>query len=160
MRQTNITIVGNLTDVPELRYTPTGAAACRFTVAFNPSHFDRTKNEWVDDESTFYDCTAWRSLAENIAGSLSKGDRVVLVASQRTRRWKSDGSGKTAAGEVLSRLEHEVIALGAELTFATAKPAKMARSREADPHDPWASSTSTRPTGPAGAGSFDDEPPF
>lgn len=158
MRQTQITVVGNLIEDPELRFTPTGAAAVRFTVAHNPSHYDRAKAEFVDDDPTFYDCTAWRQLAEHVAESLHKGDRVILVANQKTRRWESDGSGKTAKGTVISRLEHEVIALGPELTFSTATVKKMARTRDTDPADPWASASTTRPA--AAAGSFDDEPPF
>lgn len=161
MRQIQVTIVGNLIEDPELRFTPTGVAACRFTVAHNPSHFDRAKNEFVDDDATFYDCTAWRQLAEHIAESLHKGDRVILVANQKTRRWESDGSGKTAKGTIIARLEHDVIAIGPELTFSTAAVKKMARTRDSDPADPWASASTTRPTGTAAAATpFDDEPPF
>jgi single-strand DNA-binding protein len=147
-----IPIVGNLTADPELRFTAAGAAACRFTVAHNPSHYDRDAGEWKDGEPTFFDCTAWRELAEHLADSLGSGDRVILVGNLRTRRWESDGSGKTAAGTKMSRQEIEVIAMGPELTFATAEVKKAARG------DPWATASKTRPA-PA-ASTFDDEPPF
>lgn len=161
MREINITVVGNLVGDPELRFTPGGAAACRFTLAHNPRSFDREKNEWVDGEPTFFDCTAWRDLAEHVAESLRRGHRVILIGNLNTRRWQSDGSGKTPAGETISRQELAVLAIGPELTFATATVVKATRTArgEVPPDDPWASASPTRPA-MAAPGNFDDEPPF
>lgn len=162
MRQIQITVVGNLTDDPELRFTPSGAAACRFTVAHNPSYFDRQSGEWKDGEPTFFDCSVWRDLAEHVAESLSKGHRVILVGNLKTTRWKSDGRGKTPEGETIERQQLDVVAIGPELTWATAAVKKMARSRDGAvaPDDPWATASRTRPAATDGRGSFDDEPPF
>jgi single-strand DNA-binding protein len=158
----SVTIVGNLTDDPELRFTPTGAAVCKFRVASTPRYFDRTAGEWKDGEPTFLDCSAWRGLAEHIAESLPRGARVILTGNLKTQRWKSDGSGKSTAGETIERQQIDVFAIGPELTYATAKVQKMARSRDgqAAPDDPWAGASKTRPAGAPATSSFDDEPPF
>jgi single-strand DNA-binding protein len=176
-----LTIVGNLTSDPELRFTPQGIAVAKFTIAHNPRRLDRTTNEWVDGEATFIDCAVWRDAAEHAAESLKAGHRVIATGNLRTDRWESDGSGKTPAGEKLSRMTLDVLALGAELTFATVVVHKATRTRagEVAPDDPWASASKERPTeqaapapkkatraraaaGGRGAASssFDDEPPF
>lgn len=163
MNHLSLTIVGNLTGDPELRFTPAGIAAVRFTVAHNPRRLDRASGEWRDGEPTFLDCSAWRDLAEHIGETLRSGHRVIAVGNLGTHRWESDGSGKTPAGEKIERLRLDVIAIGPELTFATAIVAKAVRSRagEAAPDDPWATASRTRPAAAAPAGSrFDDEPPF
>jgi single-strand DNA-binding protein len=162
MQQISITIVGNLVGDPELRFTPSGAAACRFTIAHNPRVFNREANEWKDGEPTFFDCTVWRDLAEHVAESLRRGHRVILMGNLKTRRWESDGSGKTAAGDTITRQELEVLAIGPELTFATATVVKATRTArgETPPDDPWASASKTRPATVGAAGRFDDEPPF
>lgn len=162
MRHLPLMIVGNLTGEPELRFTPSGAAVCRFTVAHNPSTYDKQAGEWKDGEPTFIDCSAWRGLAENLAESLKPGARVILYGNLRTHRWESDGSGKTPAGEKIARMVLDVIAAGPELTWATAKVAKVTRRGETAPDDPWATASRKRPDQvPAGpAGNFDEEPPF
>lgn len=162
MQQISLTIVGNLVGDPELRFTPSGAAACRFTIAHNPRVFNREANEWKDGEPTFFDCTAWRDLAEHVAESLRRGQRVILMGNLKTRRWESDGSGKAAAGDTITRQELEVLAIGPELTFATATVVKATHNArgETPPDDPWASASKTRPAVAAAAGRFDDEPPF
>jgi single-strand DNA-binding protein len=161
VNQLPITIVGNLVGDPEIKFTKAGVAVARFTVAHNPRRFDRQTNEWAEGEPTFFECSAWRQLAENVAESLVRGTRIVLVGNIRTDRWESDGTGKTPAGEKMSRQIVDVLAIGPELAYATAAVKKTARTRagETAPGDPWASASKERPA--AGAGSFpDDEPPF
>lgn len=159
-------IVGNLTEDPELRFTPNGAAVCKFTVAFTPR--TRVGEEWKDGEPTFLPCTAWRQLAENVAESLSKGARVVVVGRLRTERWETDGRGTAPAGEKRSRIVLDVDAVGPELLYATATVKKMTRSNGGPADDPWNTASRTRPetssaptAAAAGSGRFDDEePPF
>lgn len=165
MNQLPLTIVGNLTGAPELRFTAAGIAACRFTIAHNPRQLDKASGEWRDGDPTFLDCTVWRQLAEHVAESLEAGHRVIAYGHLRTTTWESDGSGKTPAGTKISRLQLDVIAIGPDLTWATASVHKAARSSrgEVAPDDPWASASKTRPepaSVPAGRGGFDDEPPF
>lgn len=148
-----LTVVGNLTDAPELRFTPSGAAVAKFSVAVNPRRFDKAKNEWVDDEPSFYRVTAWRGLAENLVETLAKGHRVIVVGELTQRSWedKDDPGKRHYAWEVTAD------AVGPDLSWATASVKKMARSRpdEGPPDDPWATGTRTPP-----AGGFDHEPAF
>ncbi len=147
-----ITVVGNLTDEPELRFTPQGTAVCKLIVAFNPRRYDKDTGKWVDGEASFYRCTAWRQLAENIAESLAKGSRVVLTGTLSQRSWKD-----AQTGDLKSAWEVTVEAVGPELAYATATVKKMTRTArgETPPDDPWA--TASRQPVPAGLG---DEPPF
>lgn len=150
MRDLNLTIVGNLTGDPELRFTPTGIAVAAFTVAHTPRTFDKTADAWKDGEPTFLDCRAWRQLAENIVESLRKGARVIVAGTLETQRWEKDG-------EKRSRIMMTVIGIGPELSYATASVKKMTRNGgPAD--DPWATAGTARPAGDAPA--FDSEPPF
>jgi single-strand DNA-binding protein len=151
---TPITVVGNLTDAPELRFTPSGAAVARFTVAHNPRYYDKTSDTWKDGEPSFYRCTAWRGLAENIAESLPRGARVVLAGEIRQRTWKDDKTGETR-----SSWDVTVEAIGPELTYAQATVRKMSRTArgETAPDDPWTSAS--REPVPAGVGA-NEEPPF
>lgn len=162
LNEITMTIVGNLTDDPELRFTPSGAAVCRFRVAHTPRYFDKPSGEWKEGESTFLDCSAWRDLAEHLAESLKKGMRVILLGNFKTHRWESTGTGKTPAGETITRSVVDVVACGPELTYATASVQKVKRTRagETAPDDPWASASKTRPPAGARSTSFDDEPPF
>ena len=162
MNQLPLSIVGNLTANPELRFTPTGSAVCRFSIAHNPRRLDRESGQWVDGEPTFFDCVAWRELAEHVAESLHAGHRVIAIGTLRTERWDSDGSGKTPAGEKLSRLTLAVSAIGPELTFATATVSKVKNGRrgEVAPDDPWATASKTRPATVMHGGNDLDEPPF
>ena len=116
-----ITIVGNLVDDPELRFTPSGVAVARFRVAATPRSFDRQANEWKDGESVFMSCQVWRQYAENVAESLQKGTRVVVVGRLRQRSYE------TNAGEKRTVYEIEVDDVGPALRSATAKVAKISR---------------------------------
>ncbi|QJT03171.1 single-stranded DNA-binding protein [Streptomyces asoensis] len=147
--ETPITIVGNLTADPELKFTEGGAALARFTVAATPRTFDRDSNQWKDGTSTFFRCAAWRTLAEHVADSLSKGSRVVLSGRIRQHDWK------TPEGENRSMLAVEVDEIGASLRFTTVtingkRPARTAPAGD----DAWATTGSTTANG------TDAEPPF
>jgi len=172
--ETVITVVGNLTDDPELRFTPSGAAVARFRVASTPRTLDKQSGEWKDGEPLFLSCQVWRQAAENVAESLQRGARVVVQGRLRQRSYE------TREGEKRTVYELEVDEIGPSLRYATAKVQKMSRSGgggggfgasgggnaggggggggfAAD--DPWASAA---PAGGGGksASSFDDEPPF
>ncbi|MDX2565164.1 single-stranded DNA-binding protein [Streptomyces sp. TX20-6-3] len=154
-----LTVVGNLVDDPELRFTSAGVAVARFTVASTPRTFDRETSTWRDGEATFLDCSCWRQLAENVAGSLSKGSRVVVAGRLRTDRWE------TPEGEKRSRMVLDADDVGASMTFATVTITRTARTappRETAPDDPWATATPHRPTEPdsAHADIPAGEPPF
>jgi single-strand DNA-binding protein len=111
--ETPITIIGNLTADPELKFTASGQALARFTVASTPRTFDRENNQWKDGTSTFFRCAAWRTLAEHVADSLTKGSRVVLSGRIRQHDWQ------TPEGENRSMLAVEVDEIGASLRFTT-----------------------------------------
>jgi len=175
---TIITVVGNLTADPELRFTASGAAVASFTVASTPRTFDRQSNEWKDGDALFMRCSVWRETAENVAESLTKGARVVVQGRLVQR------SFETREGEKRTVVELQVDEVGPSLRYATAKVTRAQRGgggggfnggggngfsgggqqgggngfssggRAQD--DPWATS------GPAsaGGGSFSDEPPF
>ena len=112
---TIITIIGNLTADPELRFTPSGAAVANFTVASTPRQFDRTSNEWKDGETLFMRCSVWRDAAENVAESLQRGARVLVSG-----RLKSH-SYETKEGEKRTVIEMDVDEVGPSLKYATAK---------------------------------------
>ena len=172
---TIITVVGNLTADPELRFTPSGAAVANFTVASTPRTFDRASGEWKDGEALFLRCNIWREAAENVAESLTRGSRVVATGRLKQR------SFETREGEKRTVVELEVDEIGPSLRYATAKVNKASRtgaggggggfgggSRQpaaqsggaaaggaAGGDDPWGSAPAS--------GSFaggDDEPPF
>ncbi|MET8328658.1 single-stranded DNA-binding protein [Streptomyces sp. NPDC005181] len=137
-----MTLIGNLVEDPELRFTPNGVPVARFTVASTPRTFDREANAWQDGETTFLDCTAWRQLAENLTESLSKGARVVVAGRLRTDRWE------TPEGEKRSRMVLDVDDVGASMTFATVTITRTGRSvppRDTAPDDPWATASRARP---------------
>lgn len=158
--ETVITVIGNLTADPELRFTPSGAAVANFTVASTPRTFDRQTGEWKDGEALFLRCNIWRQAAENAAESLTRGMRVIVNGRLRQR------SFETREGEKRTVVEMEVDEVGPSLRYATAKVNKVSRqgggsggygSSPAD--DPWSSAPQTGGA-PAGAGGYDDEPPF
>jgi single-strand DNA-binding protein len=120
--ETVITVVGNLTDDPELRFTPSGAAVASFTVASTPRTFDKNSNEWKDGDALFLRCSIWRQAAENVAESLTKGMRVVVQGRLRQRSYE------TREGEKRTVVELEVEEVGPSLKYATAKVTKAARS--------------------------------
>jgi single-strand DNA-binding protein len=147
--ETPITIIGNLTADPELKFTTSGQALAKFTVASTPRTFDREANQWKDGTSTFFRCSAWRALAEHVAGSLGKGSRVVLSGRIRQHDWQ------TPEGDNRSMLAVEVDEIGASLRFTTVTiNAKRTNANGAAPTgDQW----STGASQPAAAG---NEPPF
>jgi single-strand DNA-binding protein len=120
--ETNITLVGNLTDDTELKFTPSGAAVANFTVASTPRTFDRQTNEWKDGDALFIRCAAWRQLAENVAESLQKGQQVIVTGALKVRNYdRQDGSKGTS-------VEMNVDEIGPSLRFATAKVTRVNRS--------------------------------
>lgn len=154
---TVITVVGNLTAAPELRFTPSGAAVANFTIASTPRIFDKQANEWKDGDALFLRCNIWRQAAENVAESLDRGHRVVVTGRLKQRSYE------TREGEKRSVIELEVDEVGPSLKYATAKVNKVSRgggggggfgsSGSAADDDPWGSA-------PAGGRPMDDEPPF
>jgi len=183
--ETVITVVGNLTDDPELRFTPSGAAVASFTVASTPRTFDKATNEWKDGDALFLRCSIWRQAAENVAESLTKGMRVVVQGRLRQRSYE------TREGEKRTVVELDVEEVGPSLKYATAKVTKASRggggfggggdSRggggggwggpsggsgggggapsggSAPQDDPWASGGGS---GGGWGGGYSDEPPF
>jgi single-strand DNA-binding protein len=119
--ETVITVVGNLTSDPELKFTPSGAAVANFTVASTPRTFDRQTNEWKDGDALFIRCDVWRQMAENVAESLQKGQHVIVTGALKVRNYeRQDGSKGTS-------VEMNVYEVGASLRFATAKVTKASR---------------------------------
>jgi single-strand DNA-binding protein len=120
--ETVITVVGNLTSDPELRFTPSGAAVANFTIASTPRTFDRQSNEWKDGETLFLRASIWREAAENVAESLTKGTRVVAQGRLKARSYE------TREGEKRTSYELDVDEIGPSLRYATAKVTKSNRS--------------------------------
>lgn len=116
-----ITIIGNLTDTPELRFTPAGAAVANFTIASTPRTFDRQANEWKDGETLFLRASIWREAAENVAESLTKGMRVIVSGQLKARSYD------TKEGEKRTVMELEVDEIGPSMRYATAKVQRSAR---------------------------------
>ena len=140
--ETTITVVGNLVDDPELRFTPSGAAVANFRVASTPRTFDKQSNEWKDGEALFLSCSVWRQAAENVAESLQRGMRVVISGRLKARSYE------TREGEKRTVFEIDVDEVGPSLKYATAKVTKTSRSGAsqgsqggfaAGGDDPWAS---------------------
>ena len=154
--ETVITIIGNLVDDPELRFTSSGAAVARFRLASTPRTLDKTTNEWKDGESLFLTCSVWRQAAENVAESLAKGMRVIVTGRLKQRSYD------TREGEKRTVYEVDVDELGPSLRSASATVNKTTRSSgaygasgtsaKAAGDDPWAT--------PPGGGAFTDAPPF
>ena len=151
---TVITVIGNLTADPELRFTPAGAAVANFTIASTPRSFDKNTNSWKDGEALFLRCSIWRDAAENVAESLQKGLRVIAQGRLKQRSYEKDGQQRTV-------IELEVEEIGPSLQWATASVTRSSKGSggggraAAASNDPWGSNTSS-------AGSFGggDEPPF
>ena len=122
--ETIITVVGNLTSDPELRYTQNGLAVANFTIASTPRNFDRASNEWKDGEALFLRCNVWRQAAENVAESLTRGSRVIVSGRLKQR------SFETKEGEKRTVIELEVDEIGPSLRYATAKVTRAARDVE------------------------------
>src|SRR4051795_10784895 len=170
--ETTITVVGNLTDDPELRFTPSGAAVANFTVASTPRFLDKQTNEWKDGDALFLRCSVWRQAAENVAESLVRGSRVIVTGRLKQRSYE------TKEGEKRTVVEVEVDEVGPSLRYATAKVNKTQRGGPGGggggggfngggggfggspsgggTDDPW---STPAPSG-GGGGDFTDEPPF
>ena len=135
--ETVITVVGNLVDDPELRFTPSGAAVANFRIASTPRTLNKQTNEWEDGEALFLSCSIWRQAAENVAESLQKGMRVVVQGRLKARSYE------TREGEKRTVMELEVDEVGPSLRYATAKVARTTRQGggqgAAPANDPWAS---------------------
>jgi single-strand DNA-binding protein len=113
--ETTITVIGNLTNDPELRFTPSGSAVANFTLASTPRTFDRQRNEWVDGETLFLRASVWREAAENVAETLKKGMRVIASGRLKSRSYE------TKEGEKRTVIELEVDEIGPSLKYAAAK---------------------------------------
>jgi single-strand DNA-binding protein len=150
---TVITVVGNLTSDPELRFTATGAAVASFTVASTPRALDRQTNEWKDGEALFLRCSLWRQAAENAAESLTRGTRVIVQGRLVQR------SFETKEGEKRTVVELQVDEIGPSLRYATAAVNRVARSTSASTSGDGSDSWSTTPA-TAGASTGGGEPPF
>lgn len=165
--ETVITVIGNLTGDPELRFTPSGAAVASFTVASTPRTLDKATNEWKDGEALFLRCSIWRQAAENVAESLQKGMRVIVQGRLQQRSYE------TKEGEKRTVIEMQVDEIGPSLKYATAKVNRTQRGGGqggfggspsgsggyggAPADDPWASPA---PASGGGGGGWSDEPPF
>lgn len=154
--ETVVTVVGNAVADAELRLTASGVAVANFTVASTPRHFDKAKNEFVDDEALFMRCAIWRQPAENVAETITRGMRIIVVGRLKQRSYEKDGEKRTV-------IELEVDEVGPALKFASAKVNKVASSndshsragngqspRSAPASDPWGSTPAE----------YTDEPPF
>lgn len=126
---TPIQITGNLTADPELRYTPSGRAVTSLRVAANPRRYDRQSSQWVDGTTNYFDVEVWVG-PENVAESLSRGDRVVIFGNLRTQTWTPEGADKARSKLIVVAAE-----VGASLRYATAKPVKTARVDDAPDAD-------------------------
>jgi single-strand DNA-binding protein len=165
--ETIITVVGNLTADPELRYTQNGLAVANFTIASTPRNFDRATNDWKDGEALFLRASVWREFAEHVAGSLTKGSRVIATGRLKQRSYE------TKEGEKRTSIELEVDEIGPSLRYATAQVTRAASSRDgasgggggasrpqvAD--EPWAASAPAEASDVWNTpGSYNDETPF
>lgn len=134
--ETTITITGNLTDAPELRFTPSGSPVANFTIAATPRVFDKNTNEWKDGESLFLRCQVWREQAENVAESLTKGSAVIATGKLKSRSYE------TKEGEKRTVIELDIDEIGPSLKRATAKVTKRGNGqgapRTAPVEDAWA----------------------
>jgi len=151
---TVITVIGNLTADPELRFTQSGAAVANFTVASTPRTFDRQSGEWKDGEPLFLRCNIWRQAAENVAESLTRGARVIVSGRLKQR------SFETREGEKRTVVELEADEIGPSLRYATAKVNKVSRGGQGAPQGAASSAPAEDPWGSAPPAGSPDEPPF
>ena len=161
--ETVITVVGNLTGDPELRYTQNGLAVANFTIASTPKNFDKQTNEWKDGDALFLRASVWKEFAEHVAGSLTKGSRVVATGRLKQRSYE------TKEGEKRTSIELEIEEIGPSLRYATAQVTKAASSRggggsQAAPQpaaeEPWAASNPAAATGDVWNVPDDQQIPF
>ncbi|QEU11615.1 single-stranded DNA-binding protein [Dermabacter vaginalis] len=129
--ETVLTIVGNLTADPEIRFTNSGIPVASFTVASTPRTFDKQANEWRDGDALFMRCSAWRDLAENVAESLTKGARVIVQGRLQQRSYTDkEGNQRTS-------IDLQVDEVGPSLRYATAQPVRAARNTQQQPQHGW-----------------------
>src|SRR3712207_6584737 len=164
--ETIITVAGNLTADHELRYTQHGLAVANFTIASTPRTFDRQSNDWKDGEALFLRASVWRDFAEHVAGSLSKGSRVIATGRLKQRSYE------TKEGERRTSIELEVDEIGPSLRYATAQVTRTSggggggggRGVSSGADEPWAPSAPAASSGGADVwntpGSYDDDTPF
>ncbi len=165
--ETIITVVGNLTADPELRYTQNGLAVANFTIASTPRSFDRASGEWKDGEALFLRASVWREFAEHVAGSLTKGSRVIATGRLKQRSYE------TKEGEKRTSIELEIDEIGPSLRYATAQVSRAQSSgggggrggAPAVADEPWAASAPATSTSGAAdgwntPGSYSDDTPF
>jgi single-strand DNA-binding protein len=168
--ETTITVVGNLCDDPELRFTPSGAAVAKFRVASTHRYLDKSTGEWTDGEPLFLPCNIWRDYAEHVAESLKRGTRVIVTGRLRQRSYETKEREKRTVYEL------EVDEIGPSLRYANAKVMKLTRatepgtppstpagSRGGSLDDPWsvpAQTPADAVLAGVGRGAADDEPPF
>lgn len=166
--ETVITVVGNLTSDPELRYTQNGLAVANFTIASTPRNFDRATSEWKDGEALFLRASVWREFAEHVAGSLTKGSRVIASGRLKQRSYE------TKEGEKRTSMELEIDEIGPSLRYATASLTRAQSSsgprggapvaQQQGNDEPWAPSAPAANTGGGDVwntpGNFSDETPF
>ena len=166
--ETVITVVGNLTADPELRYTQNGLPVANFTIASTPRTFDRQANEWKDGDALFLRASVWREFAEHVAGSLTKGMRVIASGRLRQRSYQDrEGNNRTA-------IELEVDEIGPSLRYATAQVTRAAsngggfsggnsgggRPQQQSSNEPWSTPGSSSADAWSTPGSFGDDTPF
>jgi single-strand DNA-binding protein len=158
--ETSITVIGNLVDDPELRFTPSGAPVANFRIASNSRRFDKQTNEWVDNESMFLSCAAWRQMAENVAESLQRGMRVIVYGTLKSRQYE------TREGEKRTVFEIDVEEVGPSLRSATAAVTKAQRVQgQAQQNNGWGQSPGQQGGAPANdpwatPSGQSEEPPF
>lgn len=165
--ETVITVVGNLTSDPELRYTQNGLAVANFTIASTPRNFDKATNDWKDGDALFLRASVWREFAEHVAGSLSKGARVIATGRLKQRNYE------TKEGEKRTSFEIEVDEIGPSLRYATAQVTRTtgggagggSRGQAQGGDEPWAASAPSDSASASGEvwnapGNFNDETPF
>lgn len=155
--ETVITVVGNLTSDPELRYTQNGLAVANFTIASTPRNFDRASSEWKDGEALFLRASVWREFAEHVAGSLTKGSRVIVTGRLKQRSYE------TKEGEKRTTIELEVDEIGPSLRYATATVSRAASAGKAGvggADEPWGSPTAAAADPWGAPGVPADDTPF
>lgn len=161
--ETTITLIGNLTSDPELRFTPSGSAVANFTIASTPRTFDKNSNEWKDGETLFLRASVWREVAENVAESLTKGMRVIAEGFLKSRTYEKDGEKRTV-------IEFEIQEIGPSLKYANAKVNRTQRKEGGGGNQapqqppaqqqPWGGNQPAQGSQGWGQGGADNSPPF
>ena len=150
--ETTITVIGNLTNDPELRFTPSGSPVANFTIASTPRTFDKNSNEWKDGETLFLRAAVWKEAAENVAESLTKGMRVIIEGRLKSRSYE------TKEGEKRTVIELEVDEIGPSLKYANAKVNRTQRKDNGGGN--WGGNKATAAADTWGTGTAETEPPF